>query len=134
MIIHVTHMSKCESIGGHRYCTVIIVIRKSGFVFIFLHKTKDEIQTVWTKCLNTLDDKHKLKTVRCDGAGEYIIQKFRSWTKDIYVTPFDRQFQCVLDEQMTKSYDQNGHTHTDTTTSSTPSPSVGRKAKILEDS
>jgi hypothetical protein len=74
-------MSKCESIGGHRYCTVI-VMRKSRYVFIFLHKTKDEIQAVWTKCLNTLGDKHKLKTVRCDGAGEYISQKFRSWMLD----------------------------------------------------
>ena len=71
-------MSKCESIGGHRYCTVI-VMRKSRFVFIFLHKTKDEIQAVWTKCINTLGPKHTLKTVRCDGAGEYISQKFRTW-------------------------------------------------------
>jgi hypothetical protein len=53
--------------------------------------------------------------------------------KDIHVTPFDRQFQCALDEQMTKIYDQHGHTHTDTTTSSTPSPSTGTKAKNLED-
>ncbi len=53
--------------------------------------------------------------------------------KDIYTTPFDRQFQCGLDEQMTKIYDQNGHTHTDSTTSSTPSPSAGTKTKILED-
>ena len=48
-------MSKCESIGGHRYCTVI-VMRQSRFVFIFLHKTKDEIQSVWTKYINTLGD------------------------------------------------------------------------------
>ena len=48
-------MSKCENIGGHRYCTVI-VMRQSRFVFIFLHKTKDEIQSVWTKCINTQGD------------------------------------------------------------------------------
>ena len=53
--------------------------------------------------------------------------------KDIYVTPFDRQYQCAIDEQITKLYDQNGHTQTHTTTSSTPSPSAGTKAKILED-
>ena len=51
--------------------------------------------------------------------------------KDIYANPLDRQFQCALDEQMTKIYDQNGHTHTDTKTSCTPS--AGTKAKILED-
>jgi hypothetical protein len=50
-------MSKCESIGGHRYCTVIVIC-KSRYVFIFLHKTKGEIQSVWTKCLNTLGDKY----------------------------------------------------------------------------
>ncbi len=76
-------MNKCESIGGHRYCTVI-VIHKSRYVFIFLHKTKDEIQTVWTKFLNTLGDKHKLKTVRYDGAGEYVSQKYRSWMLDTH--------------------------------------------------
>ena len=31
------------------------------------------------------------------------------------------------------NYDQNWHTHVNTTTSGTPSPSVGTKAKILED-
>ena len=30
--------------------------------------------------------------------------------KDIHVTPFDHQFQFTLDEQMTKIYDQHGHT------------------------
>jgi hypothetical protein len=53
--------------------------------------------------------------------------------KDIYATPFDREYQCALDEQTSKLYDQNGHTQMDTTTSSTPSPSAGTKAKILED-
>ena len=69
-------VSKCESLGGHRYCTVI-VMRKSRIAFIVLHKTKDEIQAVWTKCINTLGNKHTLKTVRCDGAGEYISQKIQ---------------------------------------------------------
>ena len=49
--------------------------------------------------------------------------------KDIYVTPFDREYQCDLDEHITKLYDQNGHTHTNTTKSSTPSPSTGPKQK-----
>ena len=76
-------VSECESIERHRYCTVI-VMRQSRFVFIFLHKTKDEIQAVWTKCINTLGDKHKLKTVQSDGAGEYISQKIRSWMLDTH--------------------------------------------------
>ena len=53
--------------------------------------------------------------------------------KDIYATPFDREYQCLVDEQITKLYDRNGHHQTDITTSSTPSPSAGTKAKILED-
>ena len=53
--------------------------------------------------------------------------------KDIYATPFDREYQCLVDEQITKIYDRNGHHQTDITTSSTPSPSAGTKAKILED-
>ena len=51
--------------------------------------------------------------------------------KDIWTTPFDREYQCTLDEHITKLYDQNGHTHTNTTKSSTPSPSAGTKVNIL---
>ena len=68
-------VSECESIERHRYCTVIVMCQ-SRLVFIFLHKTKDEIQAVWTKCINTLGDKHKLKTVRCDGAGDTSVKNF----------------------------------------------------------
>ena len=39
-------VSKCESIERHWYCTVIVMCQ-SRFVFIFLNKTKDEIQSVW---------------------------------------------------------------------------------------
>jgi hypothetical protein len=53
--------------------------------------------------------------------------------KDIYATPFDREYQCLVDEQITKLYDRNGHHQTDITALSTPSPSAGTKAKILED-
>ena len=68
----------------------------------------------------------------------HIINRLRvenpTWNpKDIYATLIDRAYQCALDEQTTKLYNQNGHTQTDITTSSTPSPSAGTKAKILED-
>jgi hypothetical protein len=60
--------------------------------------------------------------------------------KDImtYATPFDREFQNEIDKNIT--YDQNGHCQETTSSnnliiqeSHTPSPSVGTKAKILDD-
>ena len=77
-------MTKCPTISGQRYCTMIC-IRKTRYTMVFLHEKKDEtsIQQVWTKALAALGPQHKPRIIRCDGAGEYVSPKFRNWLLEL---------------------------------------------------
>ena len=92
-------MTSCPTIGGQRYCTMICM-RSSRYAFVFLHKSKDEIYTIWTKFMASIDSAKRPKTVRCDCAAEYVSPKFRKWLLDKY--------QVVMQNSNEHQQHQNG--------------------------
>ena len=62
----------------------MFIMRKTRYVFVYLHKTKDEISTVFAQFMAAVGDEHKPKTIRCDCAGEYVSPKFRQILSEKY--------------------------------------------------
>jgi len=72
-------MSKITTIGGNRYCSVLI--DKFRYATAVMHATKDEIPEIFDRVLSQAPECHKPTIVRSDNAPEYHTQQLREVLK-----------------------------------------------------
>eukprot|EP00961_Rhodomonas_salina_P079513 1068358-Rhodomonas_salina.1 len=60
------------TLGGHQYISIFI-IRRSRYAITILHKTHEDFPSILKRAFTKAS--FMPKTIRCDGAGEYICQK-----------------------------------------------------------
>ena len=77
MSFDMVDMSSIPTIGGKRYCT-IFVMRKTRFVYTFLHEQKTDFPAIFDKLMSQFTDEARPKILKCDGAGEYDSKEFHA--------------------------------------------------------